>query len=124
VALQGLRILVVDDAPDVRDVFTTLLRLEGADAVAAANGTDALASIRREHFDVAMVDLGLPDMPGEVLIRAIIAGRTPVTIVVITGEGEPAVSRAREAGAHAVFVKPCDWGHVLRYLNGLGRVAA
>jgi DNA-binding response OmpR family regulator len=115
---------VVDDAPDVLDVFTTLLRLEGADAVAAANGTDALAIFRRKQFDVTVVDLGLPDIPGEVLIGAIIAARTPVTIVVVTGEREPALSRARDAGAHAIFVKPCDWGHVLRYLNGLNRVAA
>jgi two-component system, chemotaxis family, CheB/CheR fusion protein len=125
VALQGVSILVVEDAPDVLDVFTTLLRLEGADAVGAANGVDALAFSRRRRFDVAVIDLGLPDIPGEVLIRSIMAAaRHPLTVVVITGEREPSVTRAREAGASAVFSKPCDWGHVLRYLNGLSLVAA
>jgi DNA-binding response OmpR family regulator len=117
--------LVVEDAPDVLDVFTILLRLEGAHAVGAATGADALAISRGHHFDVVVVDLGLPDIPGEVLIRTIIAAaRGLLTVVVITGERGSAVTRAREAGASAVFMKPCDWGHVIRYLNGLDRVAA
>jgi CheY-like chemotaxis protein len=123
--LKGLHILVVEDAPDVLDVLTTLLRLEGAVVVGAANGRDALAVYRGDRFDVVVVDLGLPDIPGEVLIRAIIAAaRRPLTVVVITGEGEPALSRALEAGANAIFIKPCEWGHVLGYLNGLSLVAA
>ena len=123
--LHGVSILVVEDAPDVLDVFTTLLRLEGADAVGAANGVDALAVARGHRFDVVVVDLGLPDIPGEVLIRAIIAAaRHPLTVVVITGEHGHSVSRAREAGASAIFIKPCNWGHVLGYLNGLNLVAA
>ena len=75
--LRGVSILVVEDAPDVLDVFTTLLRLEGADAVGAANGIDALAVSRRQRFDVAVVDLGLPDIPGDALIRAITAAARP-----------------------------------------------
>jgi DNA-binding response OmpR family regulator len=123
--LHGVSILVVEDAPDVLDVFTTLLRLEGADAVGAASGVDALAVARGHRFDVVVVDLGLPDIPGEVLIRSIIAAaRHPLTVVVITGEYGHSVSRAREAGASAIFIKPCDWGRVLGYLNGLNRIAA
>jgi two-component system, OmpR family, response regulator TctD len=124
--LQGVSILVVEDAPDVLDVFTTLLRLEGADAVGAGNGIDALAASRRRGFDVAVIDLGLPDIPGEVLIRAIVATATrrPLTVVVVTGEHGASVARARDAGASAIFVKPCDWGQILAYLNGLNLVAA
>jgi DNA-binding response OmpR family regulator len=125
VGLHRVSVLVVEDAPDVLDVFTTLLRLEGAHVVGVANGADALAASRRHRFDVAIVDLGLPDIPGEVLIRAI-KGATwrPLTVVVITGERGASVSRARDAGASAIFVKPCDWAHVLAYLNGLNLVAA
>jgi len=123
--LHGVSILVVEDAPDVRDVFTMLLRLEGAGAVGAANGIEALAASRRHRFDVVLIDLGLPDIPGEVLIRAIkAAARRPLTVVVITGEHGSSVARARDAGASAIFVKPCEWGHILTYLNGLNLVAA
>jgi len=123
--LRGVSILVVEDAPDVRNVFTTLLRLEGAEAVGAANGVDALAAARQRRFDVAIIDLGLPDIPGEVLIRSIVAAaRHPLTVVVITGEHGSSVARARDAGASAVFVKPCDWQQILTHLNGLNLVAA
>jgi two-component system CheB/CheR fusion protein len=123
--LHGVSILVIEDSPDVRDVFTMLLRLEGADAVGAANGIEALAACRGRRFDVALVDLGLPDIPGEVLIRAIMAAaRRPLTVVAVTGEHGSSVARARDAGASAIFVKPCEWGHILTYLNGLNLVAA
>ena len=123
--LHGVSILVVEDAPDVLGVFMMLLRLEGAHAVGAANGVEGLAASRRHPFDVAIIDLGLPDIPGEVLIRSVkaAAGRSP-TVVVITGEQGASVSRARDAGASTIFVKPCDWGQVLAYLNGLNLVAA
>jgi CheY-like chemotaxis protein len=123
--LNGVRILVVEDAPDVLSVLTTLLRLEGADTVGTATGIDALAVSRRQRFDVVMVDLGLPDIPGEVLIRAIVsAAPVPPTVVVITGECGSSLARAREAGASAIFVKPCDWAHILGYLTGINVVAA
>jgi DNA-binding NarL/FixJ family response regulator len=73
-----------------QDLLTTLLRLEGAATVGAANGIDALAVARRQRFDVVVIDFGLPDIPGEVLIRAILsAARVLPTVVVITGERGP-----------------------------------
>src|SRR5437870_8599272 len=93
-ALDGMRILVVEDAPDIRDVFTVLLRAEGADVVAAGTGREAADAASDRRFDVVLSDLGLPDIPGDVLIRQIMAsskGRTRV--VAITGYGEPFVTR-------------------------------
>jgi len=118
--LKGVHILVIEDAPDVLDVLTTLLRLEGADVVGAANGRDALAVFRGHRFDVVVSDLGLPDIPGDVLIRAIMAAaRYPLKVVVITGEREPSPTRALEAGAGVIFVKPCEWKSIVAYLDGL-----
>jgi len=48
-------------------VLTRLLRLEGADVIGAASGRDALAVFRRQHFDLMVSDLGLPDIPGACL---------------------------------------------------------
>lgn len=63
---------MIEDSPDVRDVLTTLLRLEGADAVGVADGRDALSVYRTHDFDMVITDLGLPDVPSDVLIRAIV----------------------------------------------------
>lgn len=112
--LQGSRILVVEDAPDIREVFTLLLRAEGAQVECAANGREALELGARGDFDVVLSDLGLPDIPGDVLIRQLLAhsrGRTRV--IVVTGFGEPYLSRAKQAGAHVVFTKPVEWARIL-----------
>jgi len=118
--LRGIRVLVVEDSPGVLDVLTTLLRQEGADAVGVANGRDALSAVRAHDFDVIMSDLGLPDMPGDVLIRAILdSAPRPPHVIVITGDSGPALIRAKEAGASVIFTKPPDWAQVVTYLNDL-----
>jgi two-component system, chemotaxis family, CheB/CheR fusion protein len=119
-SLRGLRILVIEDAADVLSVLIMLLRSEGADVAGAGSGREALTLFRGRHFDVVVSDLGLPDISGDALIRAIIAAaRRPIKVVVITGEGQPASTRALAAGAEVIFAKPCDWGSVVAYLDGL-----
>ena len=123
--LRGLQILVIEDAPDVRGVLTTLLRIEGADVVAVGSGQEALTVFRSRHFDVVLSDLGLPDISGDVLIRALIAAaRRPIKVVAITGESQPALTRALEAGAGAIFAKPCRWDSLVTYLDGLSLAPA
>jgi two-component system CheB/CheR fusion protein len=123
--LRGLRLLVIEDAPDVLDVLTMLLRIQGADVAGAGGGHEALTIFRSRHFDVVVTDLNLPDIPGDVLIRTIIAAaRRPVRVVVLTGESQPAVTRALEAGAEVIFTKPCKWGSVVTYLDGLSLAPA
>ena len=124
-ALKGIRILLVEDAADIREVFTVLLRAEGADVVAAANGREALDATIRHHFDVILSDLGLPDVPGDVLIRQMLTTtRNRSRIVVITGYGEPYLTRARQAGAEVVFTKPVEWTRILDYLQRPGLAAS
>jgi two-component system, chemotaxis family, CheB/CheR fusion protein len=123
--LRGLQILVIEDAPDVLGVLTMLLRLEGADVAGASSGHAALTVFRSRHFDVVVSDLGLPDMSGDVLIRELIAAaRRAVKVIVITGESQPALTRALEAGAEVIFAKPCQWSSVVTYLDRLSLAPA
>ena len=117
-SLQGMRILLVEDAPDIRELFTLLLLVEGADVVSAANGREAAELANRRDFDVVVSDLGLPDIPGDVLIRQILAGaRRRTRVIAVTGYGEPYLSRARQAGAEVVFTKPVEWSRILEWLE-------
>ena len=117
-SLRGLRVLVIEDAQDIREVFTLLLRAEGADVLSAANGREATDLVARQPFDVVLSDLGLPDIPGDVLIRELRSrsGQT-IRVLVVTGYGEPFLSRARQAGADVVFTKPVEWSRILEYLE-------
>jgi CheY-like chemotaxis protein len=112
--LQAVKILLVEDSDDIRDAFTGLLRTEGADVVAVASGTDAITAALGGNFDVVLTDYGLPDIPGDFVIRQVLATvhRRP-RVVVITGYGEPYTSWARQAGADLVLTKPVDWPDLL-----------
>jgi CheY-like chemotaxis protein len=113
-----MRILVVEDTDDIRELFTLLLTEEGAKVTAAADGHDAIAAAVRTDFDVLLTDLGLPDIPGDIVIRAVLdqARRRP-RVVVVTGYGEPYQTRAVEAGADAVLTKPVSWSTLLYHLG-------
>jgi two-component system, chemotaxis family, CheB/CheR fusion protein len=118
--IAGLRILLIEDAADIREVFTALLRAEGAEVLPAGTGGEAAELARTQDFDVILSDLGLPDIPGDVVIRQIrgarIRGRRP-RVVVVTGYGEPYLTRARQAGADEVFTKPVEWSRILEAIT-------
>ncbi|HEV8643840.1 MAG TPA: response regulator [Methylomirabilota bacterium] len=113
-ALTGLRVLLVEDVDDIRELLAFLLRIEGAEVRAAASAQDALETAATWTFDVLLTDLGLPDVAGDRLIGEILGMKgSRLRVVVMTGFGEPYAARARQAGADVVFTKPLDWS-VLR----------
>jgi CheY-like chemotaxis protein len=121
-AAQGgrkpLRVLLVEDSPDIREAFTLLLRAEGVDVVATASGGEATEQAASVDFDVVLTDLGLPDIPGDVVIRRVLASaRRRPRVIVVTGYDEPFVSRARQAGADVVFNKPIVWATLARTIT-------
>jgi len=115
--LDGVRVLVVDDTKDIRDVFTQLLAGEGAEVIAAATGDEAVEIAKKRDFDLLITDLKLPDISGDIVIRHVMAtARRRPRVVVVTGQGEPFLSRAREAGADLVLSKPVAWTDLINRL--------
>jgi len=118
------RVLLVEDATDIRDVFRMLLEAEGAEVVATGSGREAAMLVDHEDFDVILTDLGLPDISGEAVIRhARRNARRRPRVVVVTGYDEPFTTRARAAGADAVLTKPVLWSSLVEELS-LKEVAA
>jgi two-component system CheB/CheR fusion protein len=109
-----MHVLLIEDVSDIREVFAILLRSEGADVIATGSGREGAEIARSGRFDVVLSDLGLPDIAGDALIRQIRAVSAAGTrVIVITGYGEPYLTRARQAGADAVFTKPVEWTRIL-----------
>jgi CheY-like chemotaxis protein len=116
--LRGARVLLVEDARDIRDVFTLLLQAEGAEVVATGSGREAIEAAAQQDCDVLLTDLDLPDIPGDVVIRQVLAtARRRPRVVVVTGFDEPFVGRARQAGADVILTKPLAWSALLDRLN-------
>jgi len=112
--LRQARVLLVEDARDIREVFSLLLEAEGARVTATGTGREAVELAAREEFDVLLTDLGLPDIPGDIVIRQVVAtARKRPWVVVVTGYDEPFIGRARQAGADVVLTKPIAWAQLL-----------
>ena len=112
-------VLVIEDSPDAAKALTQLLRGSGAHVVATASAAAALEVAATRSFDVILIDLGLPDISGDVVIRHIIqtASRRP-RVIAMTGHDETWQQRARDAGATAVLTKPLSWPALLAAIKG------
>jgi len=107
--MSALRILVVDDEPDIVELVTYNLKKEGFDVSSAFDGEAALSKIKKETFDFIILDLMLPGIQGMELCRMIRNDpRTRnIPIIMLTAKGEE-VDRilGLEIGADDYMTKP------------------
>jgi two-component system, sensor histidine kinase LadS len=123
--LDALKILLVEDSDDIREVVNVLLRAQGADVVAVSTGSEALSAALGADFDVVLTDYGLPDIPGAFVVRQLLAvARQRPLVIVLTGFDEPYTGWARQAGADVVLRKPIDWPRLFAHLLTAPRRAA
>lgn len=102
---QG-RVLIVDDDPDIRTLVRTYLEGEGFDVDEAGDGATMRSTFDRGAFDLALVDLSLPDDDGLNLIQYI-KERSDIGIIVLTGKADPVDHVVGlEMGADDYLTKP------------------
>lgn len=101
-----LKILIVDDEPNILSTVAPLLRSRGYDVVTAVSGRGALEKVEGEKPDLIVLDLGLPDLDGVEVCRAV-RETSNVPIVVLTARGaESDKVRALDTGADDYVTKP------------------
>ena len=101
-------ILVVDDEPQIRRALSLNLGARGFGVVEAATGNSALAAVVAQHPDVVLLDLGLPDMDGMIVLAGIRATTdVPVVILTVRDDDQSKVS-ALGAGAADYITKPFE----------------
>jgi len=108
------RILIIDDDEDIRKVLKTILEDEGYSADTAANGKEAIRKSYRKIYNLALIDVKLPDMEGIKLLKRIKDTVPKMRKIILTGY--PSIQNAIEAvnqGADAYIVKPFDMDKVL-----------
>lgn len=110
-SFRKLRVLVVDDLRDATEIMCVLLESLGHDARGAVNAADALQIAETLDPQVAILDIGLPDLSGYALARELRrrAGTKRIHIAAITGWGTSADRvHALAAGFDQHFLKPAD----------------
>ena len=120
----GRSILIIEDHDDAREALRALLELEGHQVEAAASGPRGVEMARTSMPDIALVDIGLPEVDGYEVARRLrtLAGTRPY-LIALTGYGQPDdVKRAHEAGFDAHLLKPVDPDALAKVLSAVPRV--
>lgn len=106
-AFMNKRVLVVDDDDRLRSMLLEALRTYGYKPIGAANGSEALAVLAEEEFDIVITDIRMPEMDGITLMKEIKMRSPRVPVIIITGYAH-AYTRQKvyEAGADGFLSKP------------------
>lgn len=108
-----VRILIVDDEEEVRNLLREILEDSGCEAVTASQGYDGLRMFDEGNFDAVFTDLGMPGMSGWELARAIRERNSQVPLAIITGWGESVRTSEREsAQVDWVLSKPFSMAQI------------
>ncbi|HEY9638872.1 MAG TPA: ATP-binding protein, partial [Coleofasciculaceae cyanobacterium] len=111
--LQGLKVLVVDDEADSRELITFILEQAGATVTQASSAKEALHALAQTPADVLVSDIGMPEMDGYALIRQIRSqspqqGGKMLAIALTAYAGEVDYQQSLAAGFQAHIPKPIE----------------
>jgi len=108
--MSALRVLLVEDDADNRELMAEVLASSGYEVVSAATGQEGLRTLSESSVDVVVTDMGMPGMGGLEVAKAAKEIAPTVPVVIVTGyAGREDLSSARgNRQVDAVLVKPVD----------------
>jgi CheY-like chemotaxis protein len=110
---MGLKVLLVDDEPDILEVIQDRLEAYGFTVVTAGNGREALEKLAAEKFDGVFMDVKMPEMGGIEALEEIrrTDRRIPVIIITSSSTREAAIATLAK-GANEYILKPFEWAEL------------
>ncbi len=113
-----IRLLVVDDEARFLATLSRRLGLRGFDVTMAGDGATALQAARDHVFDVALVDLKMPGMDGEQVLRLLQQNDPHTQVIILTGHGSiESAERCTRAGSYRYLQKPCETDRLVAILQ-------
>ncbi len=103
-----IRILIVDDEEQLVEAFKKKLSREGFSVSVASTARDALALMKKQTFDVCVLDIRLPDMDGVELLESVKKNEPNLEIIMLTGHASVDTAiQSMKLGAYDYLSKPC-----------------
>jgi len=115
---ERARILVVDDDESIRKALSAVLEEKGYYVDTAESGNEAIQKSNANFYNLALIDIRLPDMEGTMLLKAMKDSIPPMVKIIVTGY--PSLGNAMEAvnkGADAYLLKPVVMENVLKTIR-------
>ena len=113
-------ILIVDDDASMCETLSDILEEKGYHVVVAQDGPKAIAEVKDQHFDLALIDIVMPGMNGIKVLERVKAIDPQITTMMMTGYsalGE-SVSEALKAGVDGILYKPLDIDAIVEMIAG------
>lgn len=115
------RVLVVDDAPDIREMLKDILELDGFDVITAGDGTEGLRALYTGRPSLVISDVGMPEMDGWLFLERL-REFTDVPVILLTAWGDESDKiRGLRLGADDYVVKPVQRGELLARVDAILR---
>lgn len=115
------RILVVDDDAQMREMLSETLTSAGHEVEDAENGAEAMKRLKNNRFDLAIIDIVMPEKEGIETMREIRSDYPDLIFFAISGGGRLGpvqyLEVAKSLGAHRTFVKPFERREMLKAID-------
>jgi len=107
--MNKARILIIDDDPTIQTLFSALLTQQGYEADVASNGEEAIEKSEAKFYNLALIDIRLPDMKGTELLSKLKSATPKMRKIIITGypDLQNAIASIQK-GANYYLVKPVN----------------
>ena len=116
--MKRLSVMVVDDEPGIRDLFSDVITMRGHEAICAASGSEALSLLRSNRVDVIFLDIRMPNGDGISALKQIRKLKPMPAVVMITGCGRrDIVDEAMDLGSFLCLMKPFSISDVTGVLD-------
>jgi DNA-binding NtrC family response regulator len=113
-----IRILLVDDEEGFANVLSNRLVKRGLDVRIAFSGSAAIQTLRRQDFDVAVLDLKMEDMDGIEVLKIFKKMDPKMPVIMLTGHGsEQAAREGMACGAFDYLTKPCELADLIKKIR-------
>jgi len=107
---MGMKVLLVDDEPDIVEVTQDRLEAYGFTVATAGTGLEALKKLSVEKFDGVFLDVKMPEMGGIEALKEIRKRDTKIPVIIITSSAtREAAIDAIAKGANEYILKPFEW---------------
>ena len=109
-----IRLLIVDDEVGFVDILTKRLSRRNMEVTAAYSGTEAIQILRKQEFDVTVLDLKMEEMDGIEVLKIFKKMDPKMMVIMLTGHGSAQAAREGiELGAFDYLTKPCELEELL-----------
>jgi len=106
---ERIRLLLVDDEEGYVKVLAKRMTRRNMEVMTALSGSEGIQRLRKQDFDVAILDLKMEDMDGIEVLRVFKKMVPDMPVIMLTGHGtEKAAREGLEMGAFDYLMKPCD----------------